>query len=62
MSTALEVISAVQCNLKVLGISVITNMGSGMTTEKMTHEEVLGNSKIASKNLETLVEKFVEQI
>lgn len=62
MSTALEVISAVQCNLKVLGISVITNMGSGMTTEKMTHEEVLENSKIASKNLETLIENFVEQI
>lgn len=40
MSTVPEVIVANHCGIKVAGISCITNMASGITGEKLTHEEV----------------------
>ena len=40
MSTACEAIAARHMGLEVCGISCITNMACGMTTQKLTHEEV----------------------
>ena len=40
MSTVAEVIVAVHCGLKVQGISVISNLGSGISTEPLSHDEV----------------------
>ena len=62
MSTVLEVESARQCNLRVLGLSVATNMATGVSAEHLSHDEVLQNSKIASKNLTKLVDEFIKQI
>jgi purine-nucleoside phosphorylase len=41
MSTVPEVIVARHMGLEVLAISCVTNMASGMTGEKLTHEEVM---------------------
>lgn len=61
MSTVPEVITAVHAGLKVLGISVISNLGAGLSKEKNTHDDVLQNVSIASKNLITLLQKFLEE-
>ncbi|MCK5145337.1 purine-nucleoside phosphorylase [bacterium] len=40
MSTVPEVITAVQAGLKVAAISCITNMGTGLSANKLSHDEV----------------------
>lgn len=40
MSTVPETLVAVQCGMKILGISCITNMASGILDKPLTHEEV----------------------
>jgi len=51
MSTVPEVISAVFRGLNVLGISCITNLGTGMTQNRFSHEEVTELVKNKFKNL-----------
>jgi purine-nucleoside phosphorylase len=41
MSTVAEVIAARQMGIRVCGISCITNKAAGLSSEKITHEEVL---------------------
>jgi purine-nucleoside phosphorylase len=41
MSTAPEVIVANHMGIKVLGISVVTNLAAGISGEKLSHKEVL---------------------
>jgi purine-nucleoside phosphorylase len=41
MSTVLEVIAANQMNIKVLGISCMTNMAAGILPQKLDHREVM---------------------
>ncbi len=40
MSTVPEVIVANHCGMKVAGISCITNMAAGLSTDKLSHDEV----------------------
>ncbi len=40
MSTVPEVIAAKQMKMRILGISCITNMATGISQQKLTHEEV----------------------
>jgi purine-nucleoside phosphorylase len=50
MSTVPEVIVAIQKKMKVLGISCITNMGTGLASEKLNHQEVTTTAdKISQK-------------
>jgi len=62
MSTVVEVMLAVQYDIKVLGLSCICNMGTGLATERLTHQEVLDNGVKMSKNLIKLVSEFVKEI
>ncbi|HBG75783.1 MAG TPA: purine-nucleoside phosphorylase, partial [Clostridiales bacterium] len=41
MSTVPEVLAAVHAQMKVLGISCITNMAAGILKKSLTHQEVL---------------------
>lgn len=61
MSTVPEVITAVQSNLKVLGISVISNLGAGLSSEKLNHSDVLQIVEAAGKKLSYLLQKFLEE-
>lgn len=60
MSTVPEVIVANYLNIKVLGISCITNMATGISKTKHSHEEVLQVANKASKNLCLLVEEIIK--
>lgn len=51
MSTVGEVIAARHCGLKVLGLSAITNMGSGLGSAPVEHDKVLEYAEKASDKL-----------
>ncbi len=62
MSTVPEVLAAVHCGLKVIGISVITNFGTGLKKEAQSHEETLSQADEAAIRLELLVQKTLEEL
>ena len=62
MSTATEVIPAVHCGIKVIGMSLITNKAAGMSEKKLSHEEVGEAGKKASKKFSKLVEEVVKRL
>ncbi|MBR6356262.1 MAG: purine-nucleoside phosphorylase [Alphaproteobacteria bacterium] len=61
MSTVPEVISAAQLGLKVLGISVISNLATGLDLHKPDHHEVLRQVGKATSKLSLLITKFMEK-
>lgn len=58
MSTVPEVIAAVYSGIKVLGLSVITNMGTGIQAEAQSHEETLARAGEACARLVTLLKLY----
>ena len=61
MSTVPEVISAIHAGIKVLGISVITNFGTGMQQGTQSHEETLAQGQNASAKLINLITAYLEE-
>lgn len=61
MSTVPEVITAVHCQMQVLGISVISNLGAGLGSENLQHDDVLRTVATAERKLELLLQKFLEE-
>ena len=59
MSTVPEVIIARFHNIEVAGISCITNLAAGITSKKLSHEEVLEISKASQDKLGKLLTEFV---
>lgn len=55
MSTVPEVIAAIHSNLRVLGISCITNMAAGILDKPLSHEEVI-------ENAQNVQEKFIKYV
>lgn len=62
MSTVPEVIVAVQRHLSVLGISMITNMATGISPSALSHKEVICMANVAGKKLGALFEKIIPKI
>ena len=64
MSTAPEVVVARHCGLRVLGLSLITNMvvTEYESKQKANHDEVLETTRLRSKVLQSLVTKIVAKI
>ena len=62
MSTVPEVLSAVYCGIKVLGLSVITNYGTGLVQEFHGHSETLQQANKASANLSKLIHCFIKEL
>ena len=61
MSTVPEVISAVHAGIKVLGLSVITNLGTGLQKEAPSHQETLEEADKASSRMSALVTEFIKE-
>ncbi len=55
MSTVPEVIVANHEDIKVLGISCITNMAAGILDEPLNHEDVVKTSLKVKDNFESLI-------
>jgi purine-nucleoside phosphorylase len=62
MSTVPEVIMANSLGMKVLGLSMITNMAAGMSAKPLSHQDVIETSKKASPKFSALVKGVIEQI
>ena len=62
MSTVPEAISAAHCGMKVIGISLITNMAAGILNQKLSHEEVAQTAAIAAERFTKLVDLILERV
>ena len=62
MSTVPEVLCAAWCNMNILGLSVITNYGTGMVQEFHGHSETLEQANKATIDLTKLVCQFVKEL
>jgi purine-nucleoside phosphorylase len=58
MSTVLEAIAARWTGLELVGVSLVTNPGAGVTGEPLTHEEVLEAARAAGPQFIRLVRRF----
>eukprot|EP01080_Neovahlkampfia_damariscottae_P007441 gene7441-11764_t len=62
MSTVPEVLVAKACGLRTFGISIITNLGAGLQTTKLNHEEVMEMGKNGSQDFQKLLKLFLENV
>ncbi|WP_449536830.1 purine-nucleoside phosphorylase [Ferdinandcohnia sp. Marseille-Q9671] len=62
MSTVPEVIIARHANLKVLGISCISNMAAGILDQPLTHDEVIETTEKVKADFLSLVKQVVKKI
>ena len=62
MSTVMEVITAVQCRLRVLGLSVISNVNRPDCQEPATLEAIIATARQAEPRLMALVEGVVAKL
>ena len=59
MSVVPEVVSARHCGLKVVAVSVITNLAEGLSPFPLSHEQTLKYAAIGAKDLVTLILAFL---
>jgi purine-nucleoside phosphorylase len=62
MSTIPEVVTARAMGMRVAGVSCITNHAAGMTSERLSHQEVLDVANRVREKFETLVRGFVRAL
>jgi len=62
MSTVTEVIAAVSRGMKVLGISCITNLATGLSPDKLDHDEFTETAARISERFAELVKGIVREI
>ncbi len=62
MSTVPEVLTAVHCGMRVLGLSCVTNLAAGISKTKLTHQEVMEAGKLANEKFFILVREIVLQM
>lgn len=62
MSTVTESITAAHCGMKVLGLSLITNMAAGVLEQPITAEEVGEIGKKSSKQFKELLSEILKEM
>mmetsp|Transcript_9729 Transcript_9729/g.36181 ORF Transcript_9729/g.36181 Transcript_9729/m.36181 type:complete len:961 (-) Transcript_9729:1206-4088(-) len=62
MSTVAEVIAANAYGMKVLGVSMVTNLGAGISTKMLTHNEVQENAAQAIPRFILLLQEVVREM
>jgi len=62
MSTALEAIAAREAGCEVLGVSLVTNLGAGLTGEPLDHGEVLAAGAAAAQQMGDLLAEVVGRL
>ncbi len=62
MSTVPEVIVANHCGMKVLGISLISNLAAGISKAPLSHEEVMEEGRRATETFWKVLSELMHQI
>lgn len=62
MSTVPEVLTAVHCGMKVLGISCITNLAAGVMHKCLNHAEVIEMSEKVKPKFVELISKIIDKM
>lgn len=62
MSTVPEAIVANYCGMKVIGISCISNYASGVSTKKLSHQEVIKTTQEVKDKFSALILKILRNI
>lgn len=62
MSTVPEVIVGIHCELKILGISVVTNLGNIFHSEPHSQEDITASAATAKGNLQILILNLIKKI
>jgi purine-nucleoside phosphorylase len=62
MSTALEAIAAREAGMEILGMSLITNLAAGISSEPLSHAEVLQAGRDAESVISALLARIVAQL
>jgi len=62
MSTVPEAISACHCGMKILGISCITNMASGILDQPLTHKEVFETAEKTKDKFAKLIKACIKNL
>lgn len=62
MSTVPEVIAARQMDIKVFGVSCITNMAAGISKNKLSHQEVIETSERAKKDFIKIISEVAAEM
>ncbi|MBV9045798.1 MAG: purine-nucleoside phosphorylase [Alphaproteobacteria bacterium] len=58
MSTVPETLAAIHCGMKVIALSVMTNLAAGLSKTPLTHHETLQEAAKAHANVEKLLLQF----
>ena len=62
MSTVTETITAAHCGMKVLGLSLISNMAAGILDQAITTEEVDETAKKSEKEFKALLREIIKDM
>ena len=62
MSTVTESLTAAHAGIKVLGISMITNMAAGINAEKQSGDDVIEAGKLAANKIAKLITELLKEI
>jgi purine-nucleoside phosphorylase len=62
MSTVMEAIAARWVGMRVVGVSLVTNKGAGLSATPLTHEEVLVAADEAGPRLARVIRRFVREL
>lgn len=62
MSTVPESIAANHLGVRVVGVSCITNLAAGLSPQKLSHQEVIENSRIGAEKLKRLLQTAIPRL
>ena len=62
MSTVPECLAAVHCGIRVVGLSLISNLAAGVSENAITHEEVFEEGKKAEGRITSLLTAFIQSV
>ncbi|MBO6115081.1 MAG: purine-nucleoside phosphorylase [Lachnospiraceae bacterium] len=62
MSTACEAMAAKHMDMRIAGVSCITNMAAGLSATKLNHEEVKKTADMISDKFTKLIKEFIKRI
>jgi xanthosine phosphorylase len=61
MSLVPEVMVARHAGIRVLGVTVVTNLGAGLSTERLSHDGTLQQGELGARKLNKLIPAFLKE-